>query len=99
MKFKFLTITAALTLGMVSFTALGQLYLEPTSRKPDSRATPQAISQRSAEPLLNRLVVKFKDQPATRGRELSVNGRSSEQLLLDLGAAHPMQTREGGTSH
>ena len=95
MKFKFLTITAALALGLVSFTALGQLYLEPTSRKPDSRATPQANSQGSAEPLLNRLVVKFKDQSATRGIELSVSGRTSEQRVLDLGAAHAMQTREG----
>ncbi|PQA79023.1 S8 family peptidase [Rhodoferax sp. TS-BS-61-7] len=95
MKFKFLTISASLALGMVSFTALGQLYLDPASRSPDSRATPQANSQGSAEPLLNRLVVKFKDQPATRGKELSVSDRTSEQRLLELGAAHAMQTREG----
>nr|WP_315493908.1 S8 family peptidase [uncultured Rhodoferax sp.] len=95
MKFKFLTISASLALGMVSFTALGQLYLDPASRRPDSRATPQANSQGSAEPLLNRLVVKFKDQPATRGKELSVSDRTSEQRLLELGAAHAMQTREG----
>lgn len=95
MKFKFLTITAILTLGMVSFAALGQLYMEPPSRSPESQANHQAIPQETAEPLLNRLVVKFKDQPTARSGELSVLDKTTEQRLQELGKAQAMQTREG----
>lgn len=95
MKFKFLALTASLALGLLSFTALGQLYLESPSRQPDHRAAARATPQSITELPLNRLVVKFKNETGARSSEQSVNDKAAEQRLQTLGQAHPMQTRDG----
>jgi serine protease len=97
MKFKFLAIAATFALGLLSFTALGQLYLESPSRQPDHRAAPRATAQQATELPLNRLVVKFKNEATARSSEQSTNEKAVEQRLQTLGSTHAMQTRDGAS--